>query len=72
MEMSIKQVFPKAKIVTDRFHVMKAVNEELDEIRKRTKFKSKIKGAKWLLLKNKDDLNDAASTIVCVDGRIRL
>lgn len=54
----IKQVFPKAKIVTDRFHVMKAVNEELDEIRKRTKFKSKIKGAKWLLLKNKDDLNN--------------
>lgn len=54
----IKQTFPNAKIVTDRFHVMKAVNEELDEIRKQTKFKSKIKGAKWLLLKNKKDLND--------------
>lgn len=54
----IKQVFPKAKIVTDRFHVMKAVNKELDEIRKQTKFKSKIKGAKWLLLKNKKDLDE--------------
>jgi transposase len=54
----IKQVFPKAKIVTDRFHVMKAVNKELDEIRKQTKFKSKIKGAKWLLLKNKEDLDE--------------
>lgn len=54
----IKQVFPKAKIVTDRFHVMKAVNKELDEIRKQTKFKSKVKGAKWLLLKNKEDLDE--------------
>ena len=54
----IKKVFPKAKIVTDRFHVMKAVNKELDEIRKKTKFKTKIKGAKWLLLKNKKDLDE--------------
>lgn len=54
----IKQVFPNAKIVTDRFHVMKAVNEELNEIRKQTRFKNKIKGAKCLLLKNKDDLDE--------------
>lgn len=54
----IEKVFPKAKIVTDRFHVMKAVNEELNKIRKQIKFKIKIKGAKWLLLKNKKDLNE--------------
>lgn len=54
----IEKVFPKAKIVTDRFHVMKAVNEELNKIRKQTKFKTKIKGTKWLLLKNKKDLNE--------------
>lgn len=54
----IEKVFPKAKIVTDRFHVMKAVNEELNKIRKQIKFKIKIKGEKWLLLKNKKDLNE--------------
>jgi len=54
----IEKVFPKAKIVTDRFHVMKAVNEELNKIRKQIKFKTKIKGEKWLLLKNKKDLNE--------------
>ena len=54
----IKKVFPKAKIVTDRFHVMKAVNKELNKIRKQIKCKTKIKGEKWLLLKNKKDLNE--------------
>ncbi|MFM7437150.1 MAG: transposase, partial [Snowella sp.] len=47
-----------AVIVTDRFHVMKAVNEELNKIRKQIKFSLKIKGAKWLLLKNKKDLKE--------------
>jgi transposase len=54
----IEEVFPNARIVTDRFHVMKAVNEELDKIRKQTNFKIKIKGAKWLLLKNQKDLQE--------------
>jgi transposase len=54
----IEEVFPNARIVTDRFHVMKAVNEELDKIRKQTQFKIKIKGAKWLLLKNQKDLKE--------------
>lgn len=54
----IEEVFPNAKIVVDRFHVMKAVNKNLDEIRKQTKFKEKVKGAKWLLLKNGEDLKD--------------
>jgi transposase len=44
----IEKVFPNAVIVTDRFHVMKAVNEELNEIRKQTSFTLKIKGEKWL------------------------
>ena len=54
----IEKVFPNAVIVTDRFHVMKAVNEELNKIRKQIKFSLKIKGAKWLLLKNKKDLKE--------------
>lgn len=54
----IKEVFPNAEIVVDRFHVMKAVNKNLNEIRKQIKFKVKVKGVKWLLLKNQNDLND--------------
>ena len=54
----IKKVFPNAKISIDRFHVMKAVNDNLDKIRKQTRFKVKIRGAKWVLLKNREDLSN--------------
>ena len=54
----IEKVFPNAVIVTDRFHVMKALNEELNKIRKQTKLNVKIKGEKWLLLKNKEGLKE--------------
>ena len=54
----IEKVFPNAVIVTDRFHVMKAVNEELNKIRKQTKLNVRIKGEKWLLLKNREDLKE--------------
>lgn len=37
---------------------MKAVNDNLDKIRKQIRFKVKIRGAKWLILKNRDDLGD--------------
>lgn len=55
----IKEVFPNARIVIDRFHVMKHVNEELKKIinQCKAKFKKlKIKNAKYLLLKNQEDL----------------
>jgi transposase len=32
---AIKELFVNAKIVYDRFHVMKNINEELNELRKR-------------------------------------
>jgi transposase len=55
----IKTVFPKARIVYDRFHVMKILNEELNKIRKecspRLK-KLKIKGIRRLILKNGESL----------------
>ena len=71
----IEKVFPNAVIVTDRFHVMKAVNEELNKIRKQIKFSLKIKGAKWLLLKNKKDLKEEelnTMPIILPDGFILL
>lgn len=55
----IKDVFPNAKIVYDRFHVMKIVNKELNKIRKQcsaTTKTLKIKNIKCLLMSNKENL----------------
>jgi transposase len=50
----VKEVFPNAVVVIDRFHVMKAVNEELNKIRRQAKIFDR--GSKFLLLKNGQDL----------------
>lgn len=52
----IEQVFPNAVVVIDRFHVMKAVNAELNKVRKQVGMFQR--GSKFLLLKNGKDLND--------------
>lgn len=55
----IKEVFPNAKVVYDRFHIMKVVNTELNKIRKQCKSATealKIKNIKYLLMKNKNEL----------------
>jgi transposase len=52
----IKEVFPKANIVIDRFHVMKLVSKSLNKIRLKLGFtglKNKV-----LLMKNNQDLSD--------------
>jgi transposase len=53
----IKEVFPYALIVIDRFHVMKLVNKALNKIR----LSLELKGLKnrCLLLKNRGDLTEA-------------
>jgi transposase len=52
----IQAVFPNAKIVFDRFHVMKAVNAELNQVRRQTGMTTK--GSRYILLKNGEDLSD--------------
>ena len=46
----MKEVFPNAVLVFDRFHVMKAVNVELNKIRNQTGMT--VIGSKFILLKN--------------------
>jgi transposase len=53
----IEQVFPNAVVVFDRFHVMKAVNSELNKVRNQVGIK--IKNSKYILLKNGVDLSEA-------------
>jgi transposase len=52
----VKEVFPNAKIVYDRFHVMMSVNKELDKVRK--KIGKNEKESRYILLKNREDLGD--------------
>ena len=56
---------PKAKIVFDRFHVVKLFNEKLSELRSdvvprgdRVLHKKVLKGTRWLLLKNPENLDE--------------
>jgi len=53
-----KQEFPKAQIVFDKFHVIKALNEQLDLVRRREQktFDSFFKKSKYLFLKAKKNL----------------
>lgn len=51
----IEQVFPNAKIVIDSFHVMKAVNKDLNKWRRAVGITDR--GSKYLLLSNRSNLN---------------
>lgn len=53
----IAEVFPKAVVVFDRFHVMKLVNEALNKLRRQVGIKAP--GSRFLLLKNSPDLTEA-------------
>lgn len=71
-ESVVKKLMPNVCVVADRFHVMKQINQELDEARKKAKkevekIKNKqekekklevIKNSKYILLKNYKKLNE--------------
>ena len=50
----IEQVFPNAKLVIDRFPVMKAVNKDLNKLRRGIGITDR--GSKYLLLSNRINL----------------
>jgi transposase len=47
----IKQVFPKAQVIIDRFHVMKVVNKDLNKLRRAAGITDRQ--SKYLLLSNR-------------------
>lgn len=53
---------PQAKIVADRFHVMKQLNERLNQMRRSIQrqadelVQQHLKGCRWLLVKNRNEL----------------
>ena len=60
---AIKAQLPHAKIVADRFHIMKQLNERLTKLRRSIQaqadpeVKESLKGSRWLLVKNRVELN---------------
>ncbi|MEN9222308.1 MAG: ISL3 family transposase [Thermostichus sp. BF3_bins_97] len=52
----VRRVFPKARIVYDRFHVMQKAIQELDRIRRQAQITEK--GSKRIILKNNKDLTE--------------
>jgi transposase len=63
--LAVSQNLPKAQIVFDHFHVVKLMNEKLDGLRRNLFHeindileKKAVKGARWILLKKPENLND--------------
>jgi transposase len=55
----IRSEFPDAKITFDKFHVMKMMNEAVDEVRKQEQSTVKeLKNSKYLWLKNEENLSE--------------
>lgn len=58
----VTEHLPKAKIVVDRFHVQQHLNDALTKVRRKIQKdltdqqKETIKGSRWLLVRNKEDL----------------
>ncbi len=58
---AVKNNLPEAEIVFDRFHVMKLYNDKLTDLRRDVQNESDnkqvLKGTRWLLLKNPENLD---------------
>lgn len=61
---AVTKHIPSAQIVFDRFHVVKLMNEKLSELRRALfheaskEMKAVLKGIRWLLLKNPENLRE--------------
>tara|TARA_R110002072_G_C7868386_1_gene527045 strand:+ start:46 stop:1257 length:1212 start_codon:yes stop_codon:yes gene_type:complete len=61
---SVEEVLPNAKIVHDRFHLIKYLNEAIDKVRRReVKHHEGLKNSRFVLLKNKMNLTDKQQII---------
>jgi transposase len=61
---SVEQVLPQAKVVHDRFHLIKYLNDAIDKVRRReVKQQEALKNSRFVLLKNKENLTDKQQII---------
>lgn len=76
---AVRTHLPEAKLVFDRFHVMKLFNEKLSELRreayrvtKDTLQKDVLKGTRWLLLKRPHNLDESRNERKRLEEALRL
>ena len=72
---AVRKKLPHAKIVADRFHVMKQLNHQIDLLRRAIQRRAKkegnealyqvLKGSRWVLLKNRSELNPEQEAQLC-------
>lgn len=61
---AVRKKLPEAKLVVDRFHVMKQLNKRIDQMRRKIQRnlpqdeKDVLKGIRWILLKNRENLSE--------------
>ena len=54
-----KQTLPNAKVVHDRFHLVKYLNDAIDKVRRReVKYHDELKESRYALLKSKENLTE--------------
>lgn len=65
-QLAVKTYLPSAAVVFDRFHIMKLFHDKLSELRRALAReaqhglgKNVLKGTRWLLLKNPENLDDS-------------
>ena len=75
---AVRRNLPKAKIVFDRFHLIKLFNEKLSDLRRQVQSaaeglsKKVLKCTRWLLLKNPDNLDESRHEQQRLDDALRL
>jgi len=75
---AVLEKLPQATLVFDRFHVIKLFNDKLSELRRRVQrgaeglHKQVLKGTRWLLLKNPQNLHDSRNERERLQEALRL
>lgn len=75
---AVRRNLPKAKIVFDRFHVIKLFNEKLSDLRRQVQSaaeglaKKVLKCSRWLLLKNPENLDETRDDKQRLDDALML
>jgi transposase len=76
---SVRKYLPKAEIVFDHFHVIKLMNAKITELRRSLYNKLKneeqrkvLKGCRWILLKNPENLDESKNEKSKLDMALKL
>ena len=76
---AVTKNLPNARLVFDRFHVMKLLNEQLTELRRQLYREATdrldrqvLKGIRWLLLKNPENLDEEKNERERLDAALKL